>query len=288
MKKSINFIVLFFIGLSAVFGQHKHEETIKKTIPVSTQNVLILDNIFGSVTVEGYSGSEIILEAKKTIRSKYKEDFEKGKSELKLVVNAKSEYIDVFIESPQSTRTTRFENGKFHKNQNWVGDTKYSFNFDFVLKVPKNMNLEVSTINDGNVIVSNMNSESIEANNVNGQVTLENIAKAKTNARTINGKITASFSGNPNKNSSFSTINGDINIILQKSLSAKLLFRSMQGDFYTDFDVKPITNFQPVKSETKSSKIILKLENATAVQVGSGEVEYKFNTLNGDVYVKKS
>jgi hypothetical protein len=67
-----------------------------------------------------------------------------------------------------------------------------------------------------------------------------------------------------------------------------LLFRSMQGEFYTDFEVKPITNSQPVKSESKSSKMIFKLENATAVQVGSGEVEYKFNTLNGDVYVKKS
>ncbi|MFT5618773.1 MAG: hypothetical protein ACI85I_002008 [Arenicella sp.] len=288
MKKSINFIVLFFIGLSAVFGQHKHDETIKKTIPISTQNILILDNVFGSITVEGYDGSEIILEAKKTIHSKYKEDFEKGKSELELMVNAKSEYIDIFIKSPQSTRTTRFEDGKFHKEQHWVGDTKYSFNFDFVLKVPKNMNLEVSTINDGNVVISNMNSEYIEANNVNGQVTLENIAKARTNARTINGKITASFSGNPDKDSSFSTINGDINITLKKSLSAKLLFRSMQGEFYTDFEVKPITNSQPVKSESKSSKMIFKLENATAVQVGSGEVEYKFNTLNGDVYVKKS
>ncbi len=213
----------------------------------------------------------------------------RGNLELQLIINSKTEYIDVFLKSPRSTRMTSFENGQFHRNQQWVGgEVKYDFNFNFILKVPKNMDLEVSTVNNGNVTVSNMASEDIVANNVNGNVALKNIAESRTNARTVNGKITVNYLGNPHKDSEFSTINGDITVSYQKSLSAKLYFKSMQGEFYSDFDVKPIANFQPIKSESSASKTRFKLDNSTAVQVGDGEIEHKFNTLNGDVYVKKS
>ena len=62
----------------------------------------------------------------------------------------------------------------------------------------------------------------IEANNLNGRVTLKNVS-GTVNAHSLNGEVTAVLdSVDPSKPLSFSTMNGDIDVTLPSDLKAKV------------------------------------------------------------------
>ncbi|MGC4022341.1 MAG: hypothetical protein QM734_10520 [Cyclobacteriaceae bacterium] len=52
----------------------------------------------------------------------------------------------------------------------------YDYVFNFVVKVPAGINVEVSTVNDGNVSVENVKG-AVKANNVNGAIRLSSLAR---------------------------------------------------------------------------------------------------------------
>ena len=148
------------------------------------------------------------------------------------------------------------------------------------------MNLHISTVNDGVILVNNVTGI-IHVNNVNGEISIKN-ANNTTYAHTVNGDVNVNYTGNPIEESSYYTINGDIHISYQPDLSADLQFKSMHGDFYTDF---PGAALLPpsvtIKQEKKDGSIVYKLNAYTTVRFGKGGRNFKFETLNGNVYIKK-
>ena len=64
-------------------------------------------------------------------------------------------------------------------------DIKYDFNMDYTIKIPFGLKLDVSTVNNGDVSISDPRSE-VQASNVNGSVYLENISDAIRNGETFN------------------------------------------------------------------------------------------------------
>jgi hypothetical protein len=75
-------------------------------------------------------------------------------------------------------------------NCNWGSGVH--FNFDIIVKIPYDLNIDISTINDGNVVVKNVSGE-VKANNINGNIALKKIA-GKTYAHTINGDVDIEYS----------------------------------------------------------------------------------------------
>lgn len=241
---------------------------------------LFIYNISGFIKVEGYSGNKVLLEMDKTITADDEKTLEAGKNEFKLSFSQLSDSIIAYISSPYDSRPHR------HWQENDRVDIDYEYKVDFTVKVPMNMNLHISTVNDGIITVNNVGGM-LHVNNVNEEISIKN-AKGTTSAHTVNGDVTVSYLTNPADESSYSTINGDIKVNYQPDLSADLQFKSMNGDFYTDFpSVQKLPASVNKVQEKKGDGLVYKLNSTTAVRFGKGGKTFKFETLNGNVYIKK-
>ncbi|MBD2699211.1 hypothetical protein IC229_01095 [Spirosoma sp. BT702] len=260
------------------------KENIRKEFTVSKgpNNVFALYNIHGFVKVEGYSGDKIIVEVNKSITAKNNGDLEIGKKEFQLGFDQKGDSVTVYIAQPFDSRPRRQRRNDWNNDR----DIEYDFNLDFTVKVPNHMNLVVSTVNRGEVVVKDV-SGYVKARNVNGAITLTNM-KGTTDANTVNGGVDITYLANPPENSYYHTINGDIRVTYPANLSADLQFKSMHGGFYTDFPNAEALPMQPTKTEQKTgSGMTYRLNKNTAVRIGSGGKTFKFETLNGSIYIKK-
>jgi len=87
---------------------------------------------------------------------------------------------------------------------------------------------------------------------------------------------------------SYHTINGNINVTYQPGLSADLQFKSMHGDFFTNFPKAVLLPASVSKVKEKNGEgTVYKLSTKTTVRFGKGGMVFKFETFNGDVYIKK-
>ena len=286
LKKPL-FIIAMLLACTTAWAQYKDTEKISKTISPDGLNRLLIDNINGNVRVEGYNGTEIKLEAVKKIMGKKEADVKQGMTELQLKTGVEEGHIAIYIESPEIKRSTKDD-----KKNEWWGyqwnnkNVPYEYKIDIVVKIPYQMELDARTVNGGIMEVVGVKSDEIRAINVNGDVSLKDIS-GKTTATTVNGDVTVSYAQNPNGASEYRTVNGSITVNCQPSLNANLYFKSMNGDFYTDFEVEPITNTATVVQSNNGKKTSFKINDDIRVKVGSGGIDCKFETLNGSVYVKK-
>ncbi len=286
--KNLFFVIIMLCGTS-IFAQ-KHTEVIKKDLQfssINSNNVLTVNNINGSISIEGYSGKKILLEVKKTITGKTQAKLEKGKKEIELGIYEEDDGMIVYTKTPCSD--VRYEksddnswNWRTWKNNcNW--GSGIHFNFDITIKIPYDLNIDVSTVNDGDIVVKNV-SGGVKANNINGNIALKKIA-GRTYAHTINGDVDIEYSKNPGKDSKYYSLNGDINAYFQKGLSAKLTFESFNGDFFTDFDnIEMMPTL--VQKKAKEKGIKYKVGGKSNMKIGNGNVLLDFETFNGNVYVK--
>ncbi len=259
------------------------QEHISKEFTISqsaSANTLAIYNINGYIKVEGYDGNKVVLEIDKTITAKDEANLQKGKAEFKLEYDEKADSITAYISEPFDSRP----------NRNWKerNDRKaeYHFELNYTVKVPYSLNLHVSTVNGGNVEVSNV-SGVLDVSNVNGAVKIVN-AKGKTVARTINGNVEANYVALPPGESDYKTLNGDIKISYPATLSADCQFKSFNGDFYTDFPNAESLPPKVVKNaENQDSKTVYKLNTETMIRFGNGGKTFKFETFNGNIYIKK-
>jgi hypothetical protein len=269
--------------LSKVNAQ-EFKEHLSKEFTLSKEasgSILYIYNISGFIKVEGYAGNRVLIEMDKTISADDNKTLETGKKEFRLAYDQREDTIIVYIAQPYDSRP--------HRNWHYSDDCEeieYHYNVDFTVKVPFSMNLHISTVNDGEINVNNV-SGLLHISNVNAAITIGN-AKGATYAHTVNGDVSVNYLNNPPEESSYYTINGNIHVSYQSDLSADLQFKSMHGDFFTDF---PNAELLPAsvtkKLEKKEGAIVYKLNTYTAVRFGKGGRTFKFETLNGNVYIKK-
>ncbi|HTK20029.1 MAG TPA: hypothetical protein VL442_10965 [Mucilaginibacter sp.] len=238
-------------------------------------------NLFGSVKVEGYSGNKVLMEIDETISADDQQTVDLGKKEFKLEFEQKPDSIITYISEPWDTRP--------HERHSYRHDhdrIEYSVKLEFVVKVPYNVDLSASTVNDGDVYVKNVYG-TLNINNVNGKIDIVN-AKGTTRAHTVNGGVTVNYLAVPPDASSYYTINGELKVTYPASLAADVSFKSMNGEFYTDFQNVEVMPSRVTKSENKSgSSTTYKLSKLSDIRFGAGGKIFKFETLNGNVYIKK-
>jgi hypothetical protein len=258
------------------------KEIINKELALTgdaSRSTLAVYNIFGSVRVQGYNGNKVVVEATKIIKADDAQGLAQGKKEVKLGFEQRGDSVIVYIAEPYDSRPRRNQNINRE-------DVDYHAHFDFVVKVPQQMNVHVSTVNEGEVNVQDVGG-ALKAYNVNGAITLKNV-RGTTKARTVNGNLEATYAANPPEASSYNTINGDIKVSYPADLSADVHFKSMHGELYTDFpqvENLPVQVTQNKQSTGNGTKY--KLTKDTVVRLGKGGKDFRFETLNGDVTIKQ-
>jgi hypothetical protein len=255
------------------------EFTLQKAAPAT---VLSIYNIFGSIKVEGYAGDKVIMEIDQKISAKSNDVLEEGKKEFKLAFDQTGDTITAFIAAPHDSRPHR-DYWSWNDNRR----IEYKYVLEYTVKVPYNMNLNISTVNDGDIVVKDVGG-SLKVNNVNGDITVANAKGGKARIHTVNGDVTVNHLAIPDSESSYYTINGRMEITFPQNLSADLQFKSMNGSFYTDFTDAEVLPGKVIKTqEKKADGVVYKLNKNSDVRIGSGGKTFRFETLNGNIYIKK-
>lgn len=289
-------IIVMLLVCGVVTAQQAKEKIIKELTfeKKSDKNALMIANINGSIRVEGYDGEKIIVEVNKEILAKTNERLEKGKQEIQLGIMDLADTLVLYVKGTCSQfgkgnqryhRSERAGNGWGYNWSGWGKDCKeeYRYQMNFIVKVPFNTNLSVSTINDGDISVSRVRG-SVSADNINGGITLTKISGA-TSVSSINGNLDLDYDQNPSAPCKYYALNGDINILFKKGLGASVSFESFNGEFFTN--VESIESL-PVSLEKKQKKNGVEYKiGGNRYKVGNGGVVLDFETFNGDVFLKE-
>lgn len=275
-------ILLFSVSIQA----QKFSETIaeERQFPSqSSENLLVVNNVYGSVIVEGYNGNTVQIEGQIDIKGNNQRQLEQGKKEVSVKIESYKNIIYVYLDSPY----TKFdlETGRYSHSNNWH-QARYTYTLDFKIKVPKQTSVELSAINDGEIRVSNIDAETISANNINGPITLDNVA-GKTDVNALNKDINISYSKNPTKESNYNSLNGNVTLEMQKGLNADISFKSLNGDIYTNMDTKLNPSKRKIDKKEGRKGTKYKIDSNTHFSIGNGGVKLNFNLLNGDVTIKE-
>lgn len=286
--------IIFLIGL--LLSQSAWAQTFTDKITrelafeqQSANNALILSNINGGIKVTGYDGDKIVLEVTKTISAKTSERLERGKAEIQLGVIDRADTIILYV-SDGCHQFRRNPHRSAHARGGWEYQSfqdcnpPYDYRMEFTLRVPASLNLLVSTINEGDVVVEDVGGV-IKAGNINGSIRLTNLTSA-AEAHTINGDVDIEYDHNPETECRFYTLNGDINALFQPSLSANLTFESFNGNFYTN--IERLENLpQQVEKTSRGDGMRYKI-TGNQFKAGNGGPLLEFETFNGNVYLKES
>ncbi len=169
-----------------------------------------------------------------------------------------------------------------------VGGPWHNRTVDLDIKVPVNSSVHLQTVNDGDIVVRNVHGE-IEAENTNGRVTLTRVTGPVV-AHALNGDVVATFvSLAADRPSSFSSMNGDIDVTLPADAKATVKIRSDNGEIYTDFELK--TEARTEASDEPSSrhgKTTFGYETGMYGTLNGGGATLRFQTFNGSVYIRKA
>lgn len=288
MKRVVVCIILagFFVVQSANAQRKEFKEVIKKELSyedLSSDKMLEVQNLSGSIVVEGYDGSTVLVTVEKTITASNTTNLELGKKEIGIKVINQGDKIIIYPDVPNM----HYKDGRFTNiNCDRWEESPYEHTLSFKVKMPKNNKLKAGAINNGELLVKNTRGSFIEANNINGGIELVNIT-GQTKVHCINGAVSISYANNPTLESTYYSLNGDINITYQKDLSADIAFKSMNGELFTDFDIAKQYAKTTKNDSGKKENAKYKYESKPVVQIGQGGLSFDFETLNGDVIIKK-
>ena len=278
-------IIPVLAGLGLCFAQFSASAQEYKTHISKEFNyqkgVVGIYNLFGSVKVEGYSGSKVLMEVDETISADDQQTVEQGKKEFRLEFEQKPDSILAYISEPWDTRP--HEQHRYRHDHDHI---EYRVTLQFTVKVPYDVALSASTVNNGDLYVKNVYG-ALKINNVNGKIDIVN-AKGTTIAHTVNGGVTVNYLALPPDASSYYTINGEVKVTYPSNLSADIFFKSMNGEFYTDFQDVEVMPSHVTKTENKGgNNTVYKLSKNSDIRFGAGGKLFKFETLNGNVIIKK-
>ncbi len=284
--------VLLCIVTAGVFAvqcanaqRKEFNEVIKKELSYEDSGddkMLEVQNLSGSIAVEGYDGATVLVTVEKIISASNSTNLELGKNEIDIKVINQGNKIIVYPGIPNM----HYKDGRFTNiDCNRWEERPYEHTLNIKVKMPKTNKLKVGAINNGEIVVKNTRGSYIEANNINGGIELSNIT-GQTKVHCINGEVGISYANNPTLASTYYSLNGDINITYKKGLSADVAFKSMNGELFTDFDV--VKQFaRTTKDESGKKNTKYRYESKPVVQIGKGGLSFDFETLNGDVIIKK-
>ncbi|MCE2956633.1 MAG: hypothetical protein ACK514_16595 [Bacteroidota bacterium] len=269
-------------------GAQTHSDKIVRELAFeksNENNTLILANINGSMKVEGYNGTKVLIEVTRVLTAKTDAGLEKAKQEVVVEQIDRADTLIVYV----NDGCNHFSyDTKFRKHKGWAYsghhdagcDMLYDYKTEFIVKVPYAIHLNVSTINAGDISVENV-SGMVVANNINGSIKLKDL-KSATKATTINGNVDLEYAGNPTKDCRYYTLNGNINAWFQKGLAANLSFKSFNGELFSN--VAQLESLPVSLQREANGKIKL---NGSQYKISKGGALLDFETFNGDVYLRE-
>jgi DUF4097 and DUF4098 domain-containing protein YvlB len=222
----------------------------------------------GGITVKGYEGKEVVVEAR--MRNRENSRNEGGPKRLAISTTGLS------VEE---------ENNEVN-----INTESYMHPIDVSISVPVHTSLKLRAVNDGDILVTGVDGD-LDVDDINGAVTLNNISGSVV-AHALNGHVYATLTRvDPQKAMAFSSLNGDIDVTFPADLKANVSIRSDQGDVFSDFDVQmQATAPQPMVEDGrgKGGKYRVKIDRTVRGTINGGGPEIQFRNFQGKIYIRKA
>jgi hypothetical protein len=254
----------------------QEQETIQKSFSMAgaQHKSLEIDNVWGTIEVVGTNSDQAQLMVKKSVRAESQEKLERARKEVTLDIIEQAGSLKLYVNGPFRCHC---DDGCGRRE--FEG---YIVKMDFQLQVPRDIDIKVKTVNEGHILVGDING-SFFVRNVNGDVEMDNIAGSGT-ARSVNGPVKISFRQNPHENSDFQTVNGAVDLRFAPGLAADFRFKTFNGSIYSDFPVTALP-VRAIQEEHHGGKVVFHADRYTGVRVNSGGPEIKVETLNGEIRI---
>ncbi len=266
MKKQI-VIALLVCFSTLAFGQTSGDFPVPLTDPAKRGKLKAHLN-YGSITVKGTARKDVLVKYSAS-ENESKKDKGAPKDGLKRI---SSGTIDLEVS----------ENSNYVK----IGSGSWNNKMNLEIEVPAGFDLNISSYNDGDILVSNIQGE-IEITSYNGGITANNISGSVI-ATTYNGEIKVTFDqikeGVP---MSYSTYNGDIDITYPANLKATFKMKTERGEILSGFDMNMIKSGPVQKKDTKSGTYKVVIDEWVKGEVNGGGPEISMRNYNGDVIIRK-
>ena len=285
MKSTLFKSIVFIAVTVTLAAQDPAPPPQRITLPFSDPSrpkSLIVDIPMGSVKITGYDGNDAVIEYSgrgEGPRRKAREgDVPPGMHRLDQPTNT--------IDATQENNVVRVKGGFWGR-------------LNIEIKVPKQTTLDLKTMN-GSISVEGISGEmTIDA--MNGHINVQD-ASGSVVAHSMNGRIVASLTQvSAAKVSSFSSMNGSIDVTLPADLKARLKMKTDRGEIYTDFDVKVDSATGSTGSTTIAQDGARKtglpslpnlpslphLDRTLYGTINGGGPEMQFITYNGRIVIRK-
>ncbi len=281
MKNSLT-LYLILAALSANIlcaRETKKKETINKTFTFDSkkQKRLVLDNIAGRIEISTHDKNQIKMIVHKVVTARSEEKIKEAEKKIYLDIKSEPDAVILYVEAPYRTHDGAIN----HRGWNYYG---FDTSFDFKLKVPKNVDLFVRTINGGDIRIENTHG-SFDVKNINGGITARGIS-GSGKMYALNGDVEIRFTQNPDEHCYFGSLNGVVDVQFLPGLSADLRIKTFNGEVYSDFEVTKLKSRQPIRKK-EGQKFTYKIDKSTGVRIGNGGPEFEFDAFNGDIYIAK-
>lgn len=280
MKLLITILFLWFTLPQDDFRKELKE--VNEITLESGKTTVVIDNIFGQVEVKRGNSDRVAYKINKLYQGDTQPLLDQALSEVQLKVLQRNDSVIFYVDAPFiCSRWEGCRNRGFCMNF----DDDYSFKFDYLLEIPATANLDVRTVNDGKVIIDGIEGV-VRASNVNGDVSVKG-ALTVSKAGTVNGDVEVYFREAPNADGRFETINGTISLYCDTKLNATVNAKTMHGALYSAFDYEQIGP-QLVKQTSRDGEMTqYRLEETFGIEIGKNGPRLTFETLNGDIYLRK-
>ena len=257
------------------------KESVQKTLNLTTETEeawVIVDNIWGSIKVIGYEGSDIQLLVNKTIQARSQKQLQYAIQEVTLDITQEDDLVELYVNGP-------FRNHEREHNNTYWNKRHYRVIYDFELKVPFSTSLDLKTVMNGGITVRNIKGD-FKVHNVNAGIDMQNL-QGSGEAYAVNGDVTLYFRDNPRTDCCFGSLNGEVKLYFPPRLSADFYLKTFNGEVFSDFPVHylPAEHFYTVQ---RNGKTVYKAGHWCSVRAGKGGPKIKLKGFNGDMFILKN
>jgi hypothetical protein len=290
-------ILLWAAGLADNAQESQADHAVVSFSNPAKPGTVEVDISEGSITVRGYEGKDVIIDARWRERVLTKEEQEEqaalaeageelDKEELarkkaqaekaKGMKMLQVESMGLIVEEEENVIRVDVEEGKR--------------SVDLLIQVPFSTSLRLSCRDDERGVTVDRVDGEIEVDTGDGPIVLTNVSGPVV-ADSSDGEIKAVFGKvTPGKPMSFSSMDGDIDITLPFDVRASLKMKTDEGQIFTDFDVQ-LTPSQQKKEEDERKDgggYRVAFEKVTLGLINGGGVEIQLTAYEGNIYIRKA
>lgn len=268
------------------------EESATKTyaydVPADGAVSVEVDTFAGAIHVRAGKSARVEATVRETVRATTPARAAQARKEVTLQAGQQGGAVRFYVDGPFRCHRDcgdcgDSDDGCDFRHDHW-DDDDYEVAYDFELTVPARIDLELRTVNRGDVAVEGT-AGAFLVRNVNGEIRLERVSGSGS-ARTVNGGVRVDLTQAPRDAWKLSTINGDVELLLPGSAGIEARVHTMNGEAWSDF---PYTLLPPdaVTRQERDGRRVYRSEGSR-LRLGSGGPLVVMDTLNGDVLIRKN